>query len=509
MKRPFNRRDFLKLAGLVSAGAALPQIFTKPAQGPTTAQTPNVLVIVFDSWSAYHTSLYGFGRRTTPNIERLAEKATVYHNHISGGNFTLPGTTSLLTGMLSWKHRTFGYPIDLVKENFLERNLFHMLPDYHRMAYTHNRLADGVLQAMFADIDELTPLSKYILHNDYWVEKLFSVDEDTATVSFLRAIKAQENNPNYSLFLSKLYQANVKKEYNQFIKSFPLGLPRYNIDNFFVLEEAIDWLNEMMPTAVQPFLGYFHFLPPHAPYNTRKDFFQTFAKDKHVLIQKPDVFYTEGTKYPTLIEESRMYDEYILYVDSEFARLYESLERSGVLENTWLILTSDHGELFERGIRGHGTPLLYHSLINVPLLIFAPGQTSRTDIYENTSAVDLLPTVLKITGKESTIPAWTEGRVLPPFGTSTPRDIFVVEGRGTVQNKPMPHGTITAIRENYKLIYYFGYPELGEIKEKFELFDLENDPEELNDLSEALPNIAADLLETVKTKLETNEQPFK
>ena len=61
----------------------------------------------------------------------------------------------------------------------------------------------------------------------------------------------------------------------------------------------------------------------------------------------------------------------------------------------------------------------------------------------------------------------------------------------------------------FKLIYYFGYDELSESKEKIELFDLENDPEELVDLSTVIPNVASELLETVKTKLEIYEKPFK
>ena len=50
------------------------------------------------------------------------------------------------------------------------------------------------------------------------------------------------------------------------------------------------------------------------------------------------------------------------------------LQSTGALENNWIVLTSDHGELFERGLRGHQTPMLYEPLIRVPLLIFEPGR---------------------------------------------------------------------------------------------------------------------------------------
>jgi arylsulfatase A-like enzyme len=475
---------------------------------PQQRDLPNVIIIVFDAWSAYHISLYGYLRLTTPNLHRLAQKATVYHHHIAGGNYTLPGTTSLLTGMLPWQHRAFGFPITRVQENFRERNMFSLHPEFHRMAYTHNRLADDVLHAMVGDIDERTPISRHLLHNDFWIEKILSHDEDTATVGFLRTLKEQGDNLNYSLFFSKLYQNIVQRQYQTYKKDFPLGLPRFNIDNFFLLEDVIDWMIDTLPSAPQPFLGYYHLLPPHAPYNTRSDFFQIFSKDGYFPVVKPDNFFSQGLPYDDLVREARYYDEFILYVDAEFARLYEHLENSGVLDNSWLILTSDHGELFERGIRGHGTPDLYHPVIKVPLLVFPPGQTTRQDIYEHTSAVDILPTIMKITGKADSMPDWLEGRVLPPFGTQPEREVYAVEGRGTPQNQKMPHGTLSTIRENYKLLTYFGYPELKKNEVAFELFDLDNDPDELEDLSESRPNEANELLKISLEKLAENEKPF-
>jgi arylsulfatase A-like enzyme len=72
--------------------------------------------------------------------------------------------------------------------------------------------------------------------------------------------------------------------------------------------------------------------------------------------------------------------------------------------------------MFERGILGHITQVLYQPIMHVPLLIFPPGQKERVDIYENTSAIDLLPTLLEVTGQESS--DWAEGAVLPPFSSS-------------------------------------------------------------------------------------------
>ncbi len=64
----------------------------------------------------------------------------------------------------------------------------------------------------------------------------------------------------------------------------------------------------------------------------------------------------------------------ILYADKEFGRFFDYLDSSGLLDNTWVVLTSDHGEMFERGIDGHDTEVLYEPVIRIPLMIFEPGR---------------------------------------------------------------------------------------------------------------------------------------
>jgi len=85
MKSRFNRRDFLKLAGALPLG-----LFTSKLDKHFSLQSDkkNVVIVVFDAFSAYNMSLYGYPRETTPNITRLAERATVYHNHYATSNFT-------------------------------------------------------------------------------------------------------------------------------------------------------------------------------------------------------------------------------------------------------------------------------------------------------------------------------------------------------------------------------------------------------------------------------------
>jgi arylsulfatase A-like enzyme len=178
------------------------------------------------------------------------------------------------------------------------------------------------------------------------------------------------------------------------------------------------------------------------------------------------------------------------------------------LENTWLILTSDHGELFERGLSGHVTEMLFQPVIHVPLLIFEPGRTSRLDIFDKTSNIDILPTLLHITNQE--IPDWLEGKLLPPYEDvpENERDVFAFESKITERNEPIRGGTAALVRGDYKLVYYFGYEELGESREMIELYDINNDPDELENLYSSQKAIADELLAVVQSKISTANQPY-
>ncbi len=85
-----NRKEFLKLSSLASL-SGFPLYLQEPTSAAGSADSPNILVVVFDAFSAKNMSLYGYPRQTTPLIEQLADRAVVYHNHYAGGPFTTPG----------------------------------------------------------------------------------------------------------------------------------------------------------------------------------------------------------------------------------------------------------------------------------------------------------------------------------------------------------------------------------------------------------------------------------
>jgi len=517
-----NRREFLKLAGVMGLCYAAPRGFSHLYKGQQQdIHSPNVLIVVFDAWSALNCSLYGYPRDTTPNIKRLAEKATVYHNHYAAGTWTIPGTSSLLTGALPWDHRAFGMHGMAkgqvsISDDFGKNSLFHVFSDYHRIAYSHNLLAEEILNVFFEDIDDLIPRHEWYLKKERLLD-VFSNDADAAAVAINRSLK-HEDGYGYSLFLDRLFDL-LDRDINRdgLEENFPLGIPGQVIDTEqYLLEDGVDNLLKTVLSALNPFITYCHFMPPHDPYKTRAEFYKRFHNDGYAPLRKPlhllkkdNVPLIRSPNEYTYEQMERMrteYDEYILYVDAEFSRLYEMLEQNKILENTILILTTDHGEMFERGVVKHATKLMHEPIVRVPLVIFEPGQTSRRDVVEKTSALDLMPTLSHLTGHQ--IPEWNKGHILPPYNDKTRgRDIVIMDSRANEENAPIEKGSFTLIRGSYKLMYYLGYTELDG-GEYIELYNIDTDPEEMNELSATKPDLANEMLQTIKAKLAEVNKPY-
>ncbi len=508
MKGNLDRREFLKLAGLASLSHALPRFVMAPGTPQPSPGKKNILLVVFDALSSNNIPFYGYPRQTMPNLAELADRAVVYHNHFAAGNFTTPGTASLLTGTLPWTHRAFNYN-GTVDGSYLSRNIFHAFQDHYRLAYSHNPLVNTLFDQFLADLDDYIPRETLFLANDGLIQALFKRDEDIASLSWTRTIKRKEEGYAYSLYLSRLYEGYRESKIANLKPLFPRGLPNISGDNYFLLEQAVDSIGGQLSAIPQPFFAYIHFLPPHFPYKTHRDFYGRFANDGFKPVQKPVDLFTQEKSPDNLLKWRTWYDEYILYADREFGRLFNILESSGRLENTWILFTSDHGEMFERGISGHTTPVLHQPVIRIPLLIFEPGRQVGTQVYTPTSAIDVLPTLLHLSGQE--IPDWVEGLVLPPFtqtGPALERSLYALQARNNGKYAPLSQASSMLLKGRHKIVYYFGYDQLGEKGNRVELYDLEADPEELDDLYASQPGTGTQLLDELKSKLAEVDRPY-
>lgn len=519
MNNKLNRRDFLKLASYFLLSETLLRHGRGSQNFIDTSERQNVFIIVFDALSACDIPFYGYPRNTMPNLSRIIEKATVYHNHYTGGNFTTPGTASLLTGTLPWTHRAF-QKYSTVIQPLKNHNIFNAFGrnNYHRFSYTHNLLAETLIMAFFNDLDNLIPRLELYLTKDLGMQ-VFNRDYDIAALSRYQVVESTGKDIlKNSLFLPELYEkillrskrALAKKISDEHEDKFPRGLPKIYENEYYILENSIDFLIDNLIHLPQPFLGYFHLLPPHDPYSPRYEFTNLFNLNDLPYLEKPDHLFSKGHDKHRIQTYRLFYNQNIAYVDAEFARLFKHLEETGQLENTWLIFTSDHGEMFERGIIAHTTESLFEPVIKVPLLIFEPGQHTRRDIFTPTSNIDVLPTLLHVTGQP--IPGWVEGEILPPYNSSKvdpDRSIFTVQARQNGSLKPLrEEASVMMVKGQYKLHAYFGYRKLPQGEPQYELYDLQNDPDELENLFSPSSSIAQDMLNELQKKIEEVNQPY-
>ncbi len=241
------------------------------------------------------------------------------------------------------------------------------------------------------------------------------------------------------------------------------------------VEAALDrFLGQLV--AQEPWFLFLQFMDPHEPYHRRKPWLREPAADE-------------------ALAPLAAYDSEISYADHHLERIFEKL--SFDREDTFVILTADHGEEFgDHGGQGHGFQL-YSELTHVPLVLLHPGTFPVTGrVAANVSLVDVLPTVRDLLGHgpapqdegHSLLPYYLEGR------TPAARALFSMRSgfRG--------HKT-AVIRGRHKLIRTEGIA-------LPELYDLEEDPDELRDLAADHPELAAEL-EDLWERFETGATEYQ
>jgi len=288
-------------------------------------------------------------------------------------------------------------------------------------------------------------------------------------------------------------------------QKYPLGLPDA-LPGLFRLDDVVDGSIDLLKGMQGASLAYLHFWAPHEPFTPTSDFYGSFA-DGWKAPEKPIHELTEKKiPYEKLHLQHQYYDEYIANWDDEVGRLFDYLEQSGLTENSYIVITADHGELFERGELGHKTRLLYDGVVHVPLIILSPGQTQRQDVHTYTSSVDLIPTLAHLTGNP--IPNWAEGKLLPRLGGTQDekRSIFSMDARTNSSFGPLVNFSISLTRENHRLIHYI-YPKLK--YEGYEFYDLSADPDEMQDLYPSKPALAMDMKDELDQKVVDVNRPFQ
>jgi arylsulfatase A-like enzyme len=478
-----SRRDFLKLTSALALGT-LAHSTVKYFE--TSGDQPNIIILLFDALSASHMSLYGYSRETTPQISRFAEQATVYHNHYSAGNFTTPGTASMLTGMYPWKHRAFNQG-GLIKDELVGNNTFSLLgKEYFRLAFSQNPWPDRLVAQFYDDVERFLPSTAYSLRGNKLVSDKVGDDRYLASIAFEEFLFTLNAEVMGSSLLGYLYKnlaldAILKTREHPW---YPRGVPEVEGFTTYINESIFSGVHreiQSLEKKNEPCFSYFHLFSPHFPYKPGRKYWKLFTDDNLQPVPKSAHRFGFGFSEEDLLSKRTLYDQQIAHVDGEFGILIDNLRAEGILDHSYVVVTSDHGEMFERGFYGHGGPLLYEPVIKIPLLISAPGQRKTSAVYTPSSNTDLLPTLLSIADRE--IPPVLDGQVLPEYGgvEDDTRPIFSLYAAQNSVFLPLKKAAISMRKGPYKLIAYFGYLDFDDV---YEMYDLETDPEELQDLSQ-------------------------
>lgn len=371
----------------------------------------------------------------------------------------------------------------------------------------------------YQDIDQFLPPSAYsLLKKDFssQIKNLFRNDRALADVALngFMLLSQGESVPTGGAVFGQIHKSqNLNIVDSQKLKNYPQGAPEISNGGY----DIIPYLNEMVFSGIyddlrvmqnqeKPYFAYSHFYSPHFPYRPSQRYLKMFHDDGFAPPEKPSPSFSPNLPKSYIHSQRDMYDRVIAQVDNEMGKLIKKLEENGVLENSYLILTSDHGELFERGFIGHSSLYMYEPVTRIPLIIHAPGQKDRKDVFALTSNTDILPTLLNIAGKQT--PPEIDGKILPELGGQPDKDraVFSMYSVGNSAFMPLSQFAISMRKNNYKLIAYRGH---SNVDREYELYDLESDPYELNDIAEKDATMMKKMRDEFLESLMQANKPFE
>lgn len=174
-----------------------------------------------------------------------------------------------------------------------------------------------------------------------------------------------------------------------------------------VNKEFIKWFDK---NRQKPFFAMLWYIDPHSPYDPPdeyKDKFITSAKERKLISRMKS-----GKNFDRLTDTEKkvakkLYAGEVNFFDTEFAKLISDFKQRGIMENSIIILTSDHGESFWekknpllKEIYGHGTSL-FEEEISIPFIISLPNQQKGKIILQKAQHIDIVPTILDYTDSDS------------------------------------------------------------------------------------------------------------
>lgn len=407
--------------------------------------SPSVLILVLDTVRADHLSSYGYGRTTTPGLDRLAQEGVLFENTFAASSWTLPSHVSLLTGRFPHEHGVErGAPYD---------GRFPMLSGELR----NRGYRTGAFSGNLEWFSRTYGFGRGFLH----FEDIFESVADRA----------------FRTVYGRKFQRNVMQPMGQ--EDLPARKHAGEINR-----SLLRWL-EREPE--RPFFAFVNYFDAHDPYLPPQPYRNRFSRQ-----ERPGGILNEfaGRPHPKLSPEQLQgeidaYDGAIAYLDDEIANLLAELERCGLAQNLLLIVTSDHGEAFgEHGLYLHRNAL-YRELIRVPLIVRWPGHIpAGARVAEPVSNVALPATVLDLLngGQQSLFPVpslahYWRAEPAQTSGSLPLAELAKMPFKGLEANPSFSGAMKSVITPRWQLITH---EKLGDA-----LYDWTRDPSEKDDQAES------------------------
>jgi arylsulfatase A-like enzyme len=318
--------------------------------------SPNIVLLSWDTVRADVLSLYGGTGLETPNLDKFASRSVVFNDAVAHTPITGPEHALMLSGLLP-------------PSNGSRANVLSKMPD-----------SVTTLPEMLSDKGYATGgfVSSYPMLGRFGFQQGFSVYNDIMSNQPL--IRFKQLSPREIFWAGLLYP---------FLKSSPQSFTSGPV----VQERAIGWLNQQ--NSEQPYFMFLHLYDAHAPYTPSPEF-EKIALER-INSATPAAFDDNDA------ESMARYRAEIAMLDSFFGELLIDLDkRDPGLANTLIILTSDHGECFgEGGIHFNHVPSLFEATQHIPLVIHFPKDAGAgMRINETVTHLDILPTCLFATGDD-------------------------------------------------------------------------------------------------------------
>jgi arylsulfatase len=400
------------------------------ACGPAEPEPPNLVLIVVDTLRPDHLGCYGHPRDTSPAIDALAAEGYRFERAYATAPWTMASVASLFTGLYPGSH-------GITSVSRLPDEALTVAEILHSRGYA----TAGVV-------------SHVVLGRGYGFHQGFEQYEDRVP-----------------------------------------GPAHFDVSTGRVTDRAIEFLDGLA-SGERPFFLFAHYFDPH--YN--------YLPHEEVDFAPPRVGRLDATQ---TIKELRsmsadlgeaevafirdLYDEEIRHTDGGIGRLLDRLAELGLDENTWVVVTADHGEEFlTHGWLGH-TRTLYEELVRVPLIVRPPGGLSEPRVPRTPATqAALAATLVDLAGGDSSLFLFQAESLQPLLTGGWQRSSGVIFAE--VDFIPI-HADYwvkrthkkALITERFKLIR-------DDPTARLELYDLRDDPGEQRDVAAARPGLVSELL---------------